>query len=204
MPIEVPSPIDLRQLADAVEWEHSAIIKRPWRNDVFAAFARELDAMAMPIHRVLELGSGPGFLAEHLLRGRVGVEYFLLDFSPAMHQLAATRLGDLGRSAHFLERNFKDPDWPSDLPQFDAIVTNQAVHELRHKEYAVQLHAQVRSLLAPQGAYLVCDHFAGEGGMRNEQLYASVQEQRQALLNAGFLSVVEILRKGGMVMHRAA
>ena len=178
--------------------------KRPWRAEFFACFAREIAAASPEVQRVLELGSGPGFLAEHLLRSFGKVEYTLLDFSAAMHQLAKARLGELSERAVFVERSFKEANWPHDLGSFECIVTNQAVHELRRKRHAPQLHALARTLLVPGGIYLACDHFAGEGGMKNEALYMSVGEQEQALLAAGFKSVRQVMAKGGLVLHRAA
>jgi len=61
----------------------------------------------------------------------------------------------------------------------------------------------VRDCLKEGGAYLVCDHYAGEGGMANDQLYMSVDEQRKALEAAGFAAVSRLLLKGGMVLHEA-
>jgi predicted methyltransferase len=87
---------------------------------------------------------------------------------------------------------------------FDAVVTNQAVHELRHKRYAAELHKQVRAVLKPGGIYLVCDHFCGEGGMGDDQLYMTVAEQKAALEFAGYASVDRVLLKDGMVLHRAS
>ena len=201
---DVPSPIDLRLTRDAWEWEQSAMSKRPWRVEFFARFASEIAAISPKASRVLELGSGPGFLAEHLLGSFDRLEYVLLDFSAAMHELARARLGELAGNASFIERSFKEENWPSGLGAFQCVVTNQAVHELRHKRHAARLHAQVRSLLVPGGVYLVCDHFAGEGGMQNESLYMSVAEQEQALRTAGFSSVHRVMVKGGLVLHRAA
>jgi len=83
------------------------------------------------------------------------------------------------------------------------VVTHQAVHELRHKRHAVGLHEQVKDVLKPSGAYLVCDHHLGDGGMSNDQLYMTVDEQRQALLAAGFSSAEAVLVHGGLVLHRA-
>jgi len=83
-------------------------------------------------------------------------------------------------------------------------VTLQAVHELRHKRHATHLHSQVRGILEREGLYLVCDHFVGDGGMSNPQLYMSAEEQKQALLTAGFTQVEEILTRGGLVLHRAS
>ena len=177
--------------------------KRPWRVEFFAQFASEIAASPLKIQRVLELGSGPGFLAEHLLRSLGRVEYVLLDFSAPMHDLANDRLGKLETRATFIERSFKEPNWTTGLGSFECVVTNQAVHELRHKRHAEALHRQVRNVLAPGGAYLVCDHFAGEGGMKNEALYMSLAEQRQALLAAGFQSVNQLMAKGGLVLHHA-
>ncbi len=93
---DVPSPIDLRTMPDAREWESTAMEKRPWRTEFFEAFAHELQSVA-GLHgvHVLELGSGPGFLAKHLLDQIPNItRYVALDFSPAMHQLAIQRLGE--------------------------------------------------------------------------------------------------------------
>ncbi|HEX5056978.1 MAG TPA: class I SAM-dependent methyltransferase [Gammaproteobacteria bacterium] len=201
---DVPSPIDLRLMRDAREWEQTVMSKRPWRVDFFARIRDEIGAAAPPVERVLELGSGPGFLAQHLLQTLGGISYGMLDFSAAMHQLARARLGDLARHVEFIERDFKQPDWHAKLGEFGCVVTLQAVHELRHKRHAPALHAQVRELLAPEGFYLVCDHYCGPGGMQNDRLYMSVDEQRQALSTAGFTRIVELLRKGGMVLHCAS
>ena len=58
-------------------------------------------------------------------------------------------------------------------------------------------------MLLRGGSDLVCDHFCGEGGMSNDQLYMSVAEQRQALLSAGFVTVEQVLLKNGLVLHNA-
>lgn len=191
-------------MADAQEWEQTAMIKRPWRTEIFSCFANEISASPLPIHRILELGSGPGYLAKHLLESLSNVTCTLLDFSVAMHKLAKVRLGNLAMRAEFVERNFKDLDWSAELGKFECVVTNQAVHELRHKAYAPMLHTQVKEVLSPGGCYLVCDHFVGEDGMKNDQLYMSVAEQRDALLVAGFTQVEQLVIKGGLVLHRAA
>jgi hypothetical protein len=82
---DVPSPIDLRLMSDACEWERTAYEKRPWRADFFAMFADQLIHRQPQMRRVLELGSGPGFLARHLLMGSPDLRMVLLDFSGAMH-----------------------------------------------------------------------------------------------------------------------
>ena len=198
---DVPSPIDLRSMPDARAWADTALDKRPWRTEFFEAFAA---AIEKNVHRVLELGSGPGFLVRHLLIARPDLDYVALDFSPAMHELARQCLLDLAARVTFVERDFREPQWGEGLGRFPCVVTHQAVHELRHKRRAVGLHRQVKQLLEPDGIYLVCDHYAGDGGMTNEHLYMQIDEQRQALTDAGFGEVTEVLRKGGLVLHRAS
>jgi ubiquinone/menaquinone biosynthesis C-methylase UbiE len=88
---DVPSPIDLRLMSDASEWEATAMEKRPWRTEFFAKFADELANMEPAAAGVLELGSGPGFLASKVLSKVSGLHMTLLDFSEAMHALARQR-----------------------------------------------------------------------------------------------------------------
>jgi cyclopropane fatty-acyl-phospholipid synthase-like methyltransferase len=193
---DVPSSIDFRSTTDAREWERTAMEKRPWRAAMFARIADELAGR----RRVLELGSGPGFLAAHLL-GRLDLDYVALDFSVAMHELARARLGS---RVTFIERDFLDPGWPRELGTFDAIVTMQAVHELRHKRRAPALYAQVRELIAPGGLFLVCDHVAGDGGMTNESLYMTEAEQLDALHASGFTGVRVAARVHGLALIAAS
>jgi SAM-dependent methyltransferase len=200
---DIPSPIDLRSLKDAAEWGSTAMEKRPWRVEFFDIFASEI-AKHFENAEVLELGSGPGFLAAHLLAKLPQLKLHLLDFSEAMHSLAQARLDGRASSVKYLVRSFREPDWSADLGNFDCVITNQAVHELRHKHHAVDLHRAVSTLLRPQGIYLVCDHYAGDDGMRNNELYMTIQEQKTALLVAGFSQVDQLLAKAGLVIYRAA
>lgn len=201
---DVPSPIDLRCMEDALAWANEAMLKRPVRTEFFASFA---DAIGNPPGtrcRVLELGSGPGFLMHHLLEAVPAIEYVALDFSPAMHELAREHLGESASRVTFIERSFLDPAWPEALGTFDFVVTNQAVHELRHKSRATDLHRQARGTLAQGGRYLVCDHFVGAGGMSNKQLYMTVEEQLESLREAGFVRIESRLIKGGLALHEAS
>lgn len=92
MPGDVPSPIDLRTMKDAREWERTANQKRPARPAFFETFVKEIKAHNPRITQILELGSGPGFLADHILKNLPLLCYVALDFSNAMHRLARQRL----------------------------------------------------------------------------------------------------------------
>src|SRR3954447_11589781 len=62
---DVPSPIDFHAMAEAEAWAATAMVKRPWREAVFQRFVTELETQGA--RTVLELGSGPGFLARRIL-----------------------------------------------------------------------------------------------------------------------------------------
>ncbi|WOB08232.1 class I SAM-dependent methyltransferase [Piscinibacter gummiphilus] len=200
---DVPVTVDFREAAHAQQWTEAAMVVRPWRADFFSAFAEMIAAHAGSPCRVLELGSGPGFLAERLLAVRADLDYVALDFSVPMQVMARERLAAHAGRVDFLVRDLRDPQWGDGLGEFHFIVTHQAVHELRHKRYASGLHAQARERLLPGGSYLVCDHFFGEGGMTNDRLYMTVDEQREALRAAGFTDIEQLLLKGGLVLHQA-
>ncbi len=90
---DVPSPIDLCDPAHARAWESTAQ-SRPGRSEMFQAFAAQLRRIQARNPNVLDLGSGPGFLADHLLNALPHMEVTLLDFSAVMHELARVRLRD--------------------------------------------------------------------------------------------------------------
>lgn len=201
LPADVPSPIDFRNEDDARAWAAKAML-RPFREDFFAAFTTQLQGLEKSRLNVLELGSGPGFLAQFLLHRIASVQLTLLDFSPAMHALARERLQAFPARFAQVERSFREPLWMQALGPFDAVITNQAVHELRHKRHAVTLHRQVAGLLVPGGVYLVCDHYCGVDAMQNDQLYMTMEEQHEALTTAGF-QAQQVLVLGGRVLWRA-
>jgi SAM-dependent methyltransferase len=199
---DVPGPIDLRDMKDAKEWEQTAML-RPFREDFFQAFTTEISEFCKPGINILELGSGPGFLAQYILSCIDGINFTLLDFSGPMHEFAKQRLSEIkGSNLHYLLRGFKDIDRADGINNIDVVITNQAVHELRHKRYAPELFVQVHKLLKPEGVLLFCDHYFGDDGLSNDQFYMSRSEQREPLEFAGF-HVTEILIKGGRALYRA-
>lgn len=196
-PEDIPSPIDLRDSADACAWAREADSRRPWREQVRGAIAGILGATAPPVHRVLELGSGPGQLAERILQSCDIESYTLFDFSQPMMDLARERVGH-HPAARFVLGDFKQQDWARrfDAP-FDAVVTMQAVHELRHKRHVPALYRQIHDVLLPGGLLLVCDHVPPDDSARLTALHSTELEQHAALAGAGFVRLTtELLIEG--------
>jgi ubiquinone/menaquinone biosynthesis C-methylase UbiE len=185
---------------DAREWAASAMGKRPWRTQFFDKIVEQIPT-GTP--RIMELGSGPGFLAERLLQAHPRIEYVALDYSSAMHTLARERLGPAADRVRFVDADFRQDSWGRSLPPVDVVVTVQAVHELRHKRHARALHATVRRLLRPGGVFLMCDHFVGNGGMTNGELFMTREEHAAALKAGGFAKAAVLLQFGGLILFRA-
>ena len=61
---DIPSPIDLRLMSDALAREQSAILNRPGRAKFSAQFAAEIEAASRDVRRVLEVVSGPRSLTK--------------------------------------------------------------------------------------------------------------------------------------------
>ena len=185
----VPSPIDLRDPSDASEWAAAADRTRPWRNQIRKAIAELLHATNPAPRRVLELGAGPGLLADAILQVCSLDNYTLFDFSQPMLDMSRARLA-IHPSATFVCGDFKLPDWTEHLPApFDVVVAMQSVHEIRHKRRVPGLYRQVRGLLRPGGLLVVCDHTPPDDSARFTALHSTEAEQHAAFGAAGFVDI---------------
>jgi SAM-dependent methyltransferase len=194
---DVPIRVDFRDPATARTWIEETRIKRPYRPRFFAAFCAAL--ASRPELRILELGSGPGQLArEILLHCNVDL-YVALDFSPAMHAMAAEHLGELASRVTFVTRDFREPAWPSGLGPFDAVVTLQAAHEARHKRHLVPLLERARTVVAPGGVLLYADHYLTPD-TKWRALMPARADQPLALERAGFVDIELRHEEGNMAL----
>jgi SAM-dependent methyltransferase len=154
---DIPSDHSFFDAQYVRSWLEDTTAHNPERPAFIEAFVAEIAQTAGPGLSVLELGSGPGALAEQLLsRCPVG-NYQLVDFSPPMHDLARERLdGDL--RAVFVLADFKDPAWAHQVTApVDIVVSMQALHELRHSSRVPALYCQLAQVVRPGGLVFVCD-----------------------------------------------
>jgi SAM-dependent methyltransferase len=194
---DVPIRVDFRDPATARTWIEETRIERPYRPRFFSAFCAALASRSQV--RILELGSGPGQLAREILVHCDVQSYVALDFSPAMHELAAEHLGELAERIGFVVRDFREPSWPRDLGTFDAVVTLQAAHETRHKRHLVPLLERARTVLVPKGVLLCADHYLTPE-MTLRALLPAREDQPLALERAGFTDVELRYEEGNMAL----
>src|SRR4051812_15000464 len=181
---DLPIRVDFRIPETARTWVEETRIKRPYRPRFFDAFCAALASRKGL--RILELGSGPGQLAREILTYCDVQTYVALDFSPAMHEIAAEHLGELAKRVTFVIRDFREPAWPHDLGTFDAVVTLQAAHETRHKRHLIPLLERARTVLAPGGLILYADHYLTPES-KLPGLSPAREDQPIALARAGFV-----------------
>jgi SAM-dependent methyltransferase len=107
---DVPYGNDWDSATEAAAYGEAADHARPWRSEIRDQIAARIATLA-PGARVLELGSGPGLLAERVLqRGSTLETYALMDFSAPMLALSRERLAGFP-AASFVLASFKSDDW---------------------------------------------------------------------------------------------
>lgn len=203
---DLPYGEDFHDQAQAAAWADAAGRKRPWRPTLFDLFAKAVTESGVPEPRILELGSGPGFLAEHVLdRCPSLLRYTLLDFSMPMLSLSQRRLERHRSRTRFVQADFKSSTWFSKVGgPFDFVFSLQAVHELRHKRHAPRLYAQIRALLSSGTEFIVCDHLPDSAPTpRHTRLYMTTTENLAELAKAGFSAPEVIWCEHEMARYRA-
>jgi SAM-dependent methyltransferase len=191
---EVPSDHDFFDPAYVKHWTESIARYRPERRQLFKAFAAEIGKIKNNNLSALELGSGPGLLAEALLQSCSLSRYALVDFSPHMLELSRKRLERFLDRTIFFQRDFKKREWIDGiLAGFDLIVSLQAVHELRHASRIPRLYAQLYQLLLPGGTVLICDHVNSPlPGRHRAAHFMTVGEHLATFKEVGFVRAREI------------
>jgi len=200
---DIPYGEDWHSADEVNAWSVAADNKRPWRSQFRDAIAQHI-ARLSPQARVLELGSGPGYLAEHVLeRCPELASYTLLDFSEPMLALSRLRLSRFPRAA-LVQADFRTDAWVEALSEpFDCVVSMQAIHEARHKQHATGLYQRVHRSLGAKGSVLICDHTPLDDSPRSAALYMTESEQVQSLTAAGFVDVEVALSISKLVLYVA-
>ncbi len=131
--------------------------------------------------RVLDLGAGYGIVTRTVLGRFPGAQVTLLDYSPAMLDLARERLADRAAQLRYTLGDLSRPGWEQALDgPFDAIVSASALHNLRDATRIAAIYHELVPLLRPGGIFLNLDNVSA-GGPRGERLYAALRSAlRQA------------------------
>jgi len=151
-----PESEAIAEMADARRFDEYMSGNR-FRQQEYRQLAREAVSLGVPPGgRVLDVGTGPGFVAievARLLRG-TGCEVVGMDLSSAMLALAAEKAEKRGLNGMLTWRHGDAKAMPFDNGAFDLIVCNDSLH---HWEDPLPAFDEIARVLKPDGNFVVHD-----------------------------------------------
>jgi SAM-dependent methyltransferase len=136
------------------EWAER-FVPTPERLELFEVFLSELTSRVPPDGCVVEVGIGPGFLAEHLLRAMPEIRYCGVDFSDPMLANARQRLMPYSARVAYVQADLVKDRWWTDIPvPVNAIVSTWALHDLGSQENVEVVYASCARVLQGGGMLL--------------------------------------------------
>ncbi len=125
------------------------------RLELFDVMLAELTSRVPPSGCVVELGIGPGYLADHLLRAMSSVRYYGIDSSDPMLVIARQRLGSHSARVTYIQADLLAAHWWRDIrTPVDAIVSTWALHDLGCQESVEAVYARCARMLQDGGILL--------------------------------------------------
>lgn len=104
---------------------------------------------------VVELGIGPGYLANHLLGALPAIQYSGLDFSEPMLGIAGARLTSYAPRISCLQADLTEDGWWGEIPTpVDAVVSTWALHDLGSQKAVDRVYRGCAQVLRPGGILL--------------------------------------------------
>ena len=130
-------------------------VPTPERLELFNVILSELKTHLKTNGCVVELGIGPGYLADHLLNAMPEIQYFGIDFSSPMLGIARKRLRPHSARVTFIQADLLKDNWWKYIPlQINAIVSTWALHDLGSQENIELLYKTCAQRLGGSGMLL--------------------------------------------------
>jgi len=127
----------------------------PERLALFNVIFSELNSDIPPTGCIVELGIGPGYLADYLLRKMPKMQYHGVDFSTPMLDIARQRLKPHASRLAYVQADLVKDDWWTDIPTpVDAIVSTWALHDLGSRESIETVYKNCAKVLQGNGILL--------------------------------------------------
>ena len=127
----------------------------PDRLKLFNVILSELQSQVPPSGCLVELGIGPGYLADYLLKEMPGIHYCGVDFSGPMLDIARQRLKQHSTRVTYVQTDLVEDDWWTDIPTtVNAIVSTWALHDLGSQENVEVVYRNCAKVLRDGGMLL--------------------------------------------------
>lgn len=189
---------NLRTQADVAEWTAGLQARNPERMEVMQHLVGQLKALSFPTLQVVELGPGPGLLAELLLRELPQMQYTGFDSSELLLAYAQNQLAPFGTRAGLVHADLNAEDWLADRPaDIHAIISLQAMHDVGDESRINRVYGLARQLLTPGGLLLNADFVVPPGQENPDQPgRRSIPRHLKLLRTHGFERVACTLELG--------
>lgn len=163
----------------------------PDRLRLFDLILTELQARVGPDGLVMELGMGPGYLAAHLLSSMPRLRYCGVDFSRAMLDIAAQRLGQHAPRVDYRQADLVSASWWAEqAPSPDAVVSTWALHDLGSPAHVQMVYTGCAQVLGGHGVLLNGDFIKPVGAAQDyEAGRFEIDTHLSMLGRAGFTRV---------------
>jgi hypothetical protein len=140
----------------------------PDRLRLFDLILAELQARVAPDGLVMELGMGPGYLAEYLLAAMPRLRYCGVDFSRAMLDIAAQRLRDHASRIDYRQADLVSTSWWAEQRLSPGgIVSTWALHDLGSPAHVQTVYIGCAQALDGQGVLLNGDFIKPAGAAQD-------------------------------------
>lgn len=184
---------------EALHEFHDAAFSKAWadkftptsaRIELFETILQRIKRLKETRFHIVELGIGPGFLAEYLLTKLENITYEGLDYSNAMLDLAADRLHKFKDRTTFTQADLTNPDWIEQVKSPKVIVSTWALHDLFSEENIHSVYLNTAKVLGNKGLFLNGDFIKPDGvNMDYEKGRIEIATHLKLLKAAGFQSV---------------
>ena len=163
----------------------------PDRLALFETILQQIREIGGEDCHVLELGIGPGYLADYLLSRLPNITYEGLDFSKAMLKIAADRLTKFKDRVSYTQADLTK-GWQKRISKAPKVVVSTwALHDLFSQENIASVYQRTKEALQPDGLFLNGDFikpetstFEYEGGRIKPSVHLDLLE------SVGFQSAV--------------
>jgi cyclopropane fatty-acyl-phospholipid synthase-like methyltransferase len=175
------------------DWASRFVPTEP-RLQLFDMILAEVEKLGKSDAHVVELGTGPGYMARHILERNSQISFEALDFSDVFMNVARETIGDLCYRVTFTNADLMDQAWPTKLSkQPNAIVSTWALHDLGGQQPVADVYARCFETL-PEGGLLANGDFIKPNGTdwEYEPGRFPIDKHLEFLRSAGFKAPVSL------------
>lgn len=160
----------------------------PERIELFDVMLSELKTVLSPDGCIVELGIGPGYLADHLLHALPHIQYHGIDFSNPMLNISRRRLKPYAPRIKFSQADLiKDTWWENLSEPANAIVSTWALHDLGSQEHVASVYNDCAQTLRAGGIFLNGDFIKPDNAIHEyEPGRFEIAKHVSLLRSAGF------------------